>query len=54
MAEEYGISKNIHAQFILKSPSQNYALINYLINFNKNLLINLQYQKQDLLSFIKK
>ena len=40
MAEEYQIENNINTSFLLFSPSQNYALINYLIDNNLPLVIN--------------
>ena len=39
MAEEYEIDNYITTTFLLFSPSQNYALINYLIDNNKPLVI---------------
>ena len=39
MAEEYEIDNYITTSFLLFSPSQNYALINYLIDNNKPLVI---------------
>ena len=40
LAEEYGISDNINVNFLLKSPSQDYALIRYLEENNIPLVKN--------------
>ena len=40
MAEEYQIENYINTSFLLLSPSQNYALINYLIDNNFPLVID--------------
>ena len=40
MAEEYQIENYINTSFLLFSPSQNYALINYLIDNNLPLVID--------------
>ena len=40
MAEYYKIDDHINTQFLLYSPSQNYALINYLIENDNPLVIN--------------
>ena len=40
MAEEYQIENYINTSFLLLSPSQNYALINYLIDNNLPLVID--------------
>ena len=40
MSEEYQIENNINTSFLLFSPSQNYALINYLIDNNLPLVID--------------
>ena len=56
MAEKYGIDKYININFLLKSPSENYALINYikdngleLINKNGKLNSCFSYQSSALL-----
>ena len=40
MAEEYQIENYINTSFLLLSPSQNYALINYLLDNNLSLVID--------------
>ena len=40
MAEYYKIDDHINTNFLLHSPSQNYALINYLIENDNPLVIN--------------
>lgn len=40
MAEEYNIDNYLNTTFLLRSPSQNYALINYLIDNNIPLIID--------------
>ena len=40
MAEEYQIENNINTSFLTLSPSQNYALINYLLDNNLPLVID--------------
>ena len=40
MAEKYGITDYINTSFILKPPSQNYALINYLIDNGRPLVVD--------------
>ena len=39
MAEKYNIDKYLNTSFLLFSPSQNYALINYLNDNNMPLII---------------
>ena len=39
-AEQYGFEDYINIKYLLKSPSQNYALINYLINNEIGLVID--------------
>ena len=40
LAEAYEINDYLNTNFLLKSPSQNYALINYLVNNKINLVEN--------------
>ena len=40
LAEEYGIEECISIQYLIKSPSQNYALINYILDNNVQLKEN--------------
>ena len=40
MAEQYQIENYINTSFLLFSPSQNYALINYLLDNNLPLVID--------------
>ena len=39
-AEQYGFEDYINIKYLLKSPSQNYALINYLLDDNYNIVEN--------------
>lgn len=39
-AEQYGFEDYINIKYLLKSPSQNYALINYLLDNNYNIVEN--------------
>lgn len=38
LAEKYGIEEYINIKYLLKAPSQNYALINYLLDNNIPLI----------------
>ena len=40
LAEDYEVSDHLNTSFLRKSPSQNYALINYLVNNKMNLVVN--------------
>lgn len=40
LAHNYGIAEYLNTGFIISSPSQNYAIINYLIDNNEPLIIN--------------
>ena len=40
MAEDYDIDNYLNVSFLRKSPSQNYALINYLIDNDMPLVID--------------